>query len=87
MPKSDVAIPEPWCEGLLECFRSLIRLVRLELGNGCIERVHVAVPLYDGSVASMSDLLLLRAVTMVDRGAKGDITDFKWLLAEDTRKW
>jgi hypothetical protein len=154
MPKPGVAIPAPQREALLECFRSLTRLVRpelrrqlvlvggaasiahssilktedvdvaapssalidlwegasagalnfsiesdgkiafdapqgfrvrvniIELGNGCIERIHVAEPLYDGSVASMSDLLLLRAVTVGDRGGDGDIADFKWLLAE-----
>ena len=59
-----------------------VRVNIIELGNGCIERIHVAVPLYGGSVASMSDLLLLRAVTVVGRGGAGDIWDFKWLLAE-----
>ena len=30
----------------------------------------------------MSDLLLLRAVTVVNRGRDGDILDFLWLLSE-----
>lgn len=30
----------------------------------------------------MSDLLLLRAVTVVDRGSDGDVLDFQWLLSE-----
>lgn len=34
----------------------------------------------------MSDLLLLRAVTVVDRGVDGDIADFRWLLAEVARR-
>ncbi|KAK3363175.1 hypothetical protein B0T25DRAFT_562200 [Lasiosphaeria hispida] len=46
-----------------------VRVNIIELGSGCIERIHVAEPFYDGSVASMSDLLLLRAVTVVDREA------------------
>jgi hypothetical protein len=30
----------------------------------------------------MSDLLLLRAVTVVDRGGDGDLLDFEWLLSK-----
>jgi len=30
----------------------------------------------------MSDLLKLRAVTVVDRGSGGEMDDFRWLLSE-----
>lgn len=63
-----------------------VRVNIIEVGGGCIERIHAAEPFSDGSVASMSDLLLLRAVTVVDRGGDGDIADFKWLLAEVARR-
>ncbi|KAK0622474.1 hypothetical protein B0T14DRAFT_428544 [Immersiella caudata] len=158
MPKPNTIIPAPQREALLECFRSITRLVRpelrrqlvlvggaasiahssilktedidvvappsalidiwegasigaldfsiesdgkiafdapqgfrfrvniIELGSGCIERIHVAEPFHNGSVASMSDLLLLRAATVVDRGGHGDIADFKWLLAGVARR-
>ncbi|KAJ4371934.1 hypothetical protein N0V85_009090 [Neurospora sp. IMI 360204] len=42
-----------------------VRLNIIEIGNGCIDRIHVTEPLHESSVASMSDLLLLRAVTVV----------------------
>ena len=61
-------------------FRILIDLI--EIGAGYTERIHATKPLYDGSVASVSDLLLLRAVTVVDRGSNGDVVDFQWLLSE-----
>lgn len=59
----------------------------LELGGGDIERVYVAeerLGLLPGGcfVASMSDLLLLRAETVVWRGEDGDMVDLEWLLAE-----
>jgi len=57
----------------------------LEIGAGFIERIHVAEPFYEGSVASMSDLLRLRAVTVVDSGSDGEKDDFRWLLAEVTK--
>jgi hypothetical protein len=63
-----------------------VRVNIIEIGTGCIERIHATEPLSGGSVASMSDLLLLRAVTVVDRGGDGDIVDFKWLLAEVARR-
>ncbi|KLU89541.1 hypothetical protein MAPG_08512 [Magnaporthiopsis poae ATCC 64411] len=62
-----------------------VRVNMIELGGGCVDGVHAAEPLYEGSVASMSDLLLFRAVTVVDRGGEGDIWDFKWLLEEVAR--
>ena len=42
----------------------------------------MAEPFFEGSVASKSDLLRLRAVTVVDRGSDGEIYDFRWLLSE-----
>lgn len=55
----------------------------IEIGEwGNVERIHATKPLFDGSVASISDLLLLRAKTVVHRGEKGDVLDFRWLLSE-----
>ena len=51
---------------------------------GYIERIHATQALGEGSLASVSDLLLLRAVTVVDRGSDGDILDFEWLLSRVT---
>lgn len=59
-----------------------IKIDLLELGADPINRIHATEPLFDGSVASVSDLLLLRAVTVVDRGGDGDLLDFNWLLSE-----
>ncbi|KAJ5382215.1 hypothetical protein N7517_000126 [Penicillium concentricum] len=58
-----------------------VRIDVIEIGDA-IERIHVAEPFFDGSVASMSDLLRLRAVTVVERGSDGEVADFRWLLAE-----
>ena len=57
-----------------------VRLDIIEIGSGCVERIHVAEPFYEGSVASLSDLIILRAVTVVDRGSKGEVDDFRWLI-------
>lgn len=54
----------------------------IEVGGGTIEQIHATEPLFGGCVASISDLLLLRAMTVVNRGGEGDILDFKWLLSE-----
>ncbi|KAF5634924.1 hypothetical protein F25303_8637 [Fusarium sp. NRRL 25303] len=43
-----------------------VRLDLIEIGNGYIERIYLAEPFRGGSVASMSDLLRLRAVTVVE---------------------
>lgn len=59
-----------------------VQVNALEIGSGSIERIHATEPWYGGSVASMPDLLLLRAVTVVDRGGAGDVWDFRWLLGE-----
>ncbi|KAI8630959.1 hypothetical protein F5Y19DRAFT_483593 [Xylariaceae sp. FL1651] len=58
-----------------------VRIDMIEIGSGCIERIHETVPFYEGAVTSMSDLLRLRAVTVVDRGSDGDRQDFRWLLS------
>ncbi|OAG42577.1 hypothetical protein AYO21_03162 [Fonsecaea monophora] len=57
-----------------------LRVDLLEIGNGCIERIHMTEPFFAESVASVSDLLRLRAVTVVDRGSDGEVEDFQWLL-------
>lgn len=59
----------------------IVRLDLIEIGEGCIESIHATEPFYEGSVASMSELLRLRAVTVVDRGSDGDVDDFRWLLS------
>ena len=59
-----------------------IDLELLEIGAGWVERIHVTVPFYEGSVASISDLLRLRAVTVVDNGTDSKMDDFRWLLSE-----
>lgn len=38
-----------------------------------IDRIYPAEPLFDGSVASVPDLLLLRTVTVLDRRGDGDV--------------
>ncbi|RDK41402.1 hypothetical protein M752DRAFT_26380 [Aspergillus phoenicis ATCC 13157] len=62
-----------------------VRIDLIEYGKDIIERIHVAEPFYEGSVASMSDLLVFRAVTVVDRGSDGEAADFRWLLSEVAR--
>lgn len=59
-----------------------VRIDIIQIGDGCIERIHVAEPFYEGSVASKSDLLRLRAVTVVDLGSDGEVDDFRWLLSD-----
>ncbi|KAL6408946.1 hypothetical protein AUP68_07895 [Ilyonectria robusta] len=53
----------------------LVRVDLIQIGSGCIDKIHVTEPLFDGSVASKLDLLRLRAVTVVDRGSDGDVLD------------
>ncbi|KAK3946867.1 hypothetical protein QBC32DRAFT_225348 [Pseudoneurospora amorphoporcata] len=57
-----------------------VRLNIIEIGSGCIDCIHVPEPFHEGSIASMSDLLLLRSVTVVDREGDGDKLGFRWLL-------
>lgn len=59
-----------------------VHLDIIELGTGSIERIHATEHLGGRSVASKSDLLRLRAVTVVDRGSDGEMDDFRWLLSE-----
>jgi hypothetical protein len=63
-----------------------VRIDLIQIGDGCIERIHMAEPFFEGSVASKSDLLRLRAVTVVDRGSDGGVDDFRWLLSEVARE-
>ena len=58
-----------------------VRIDLIQIGDGCIQRIYVAEPFHEGSVASKSDLLRLRAVTVVDRGSDGEVDDFRWLLS------
>ena len=58
-----------------------VRVDLIEIGDA-IERIHTMEPFFEGSVASMSDLLRLRAVTVVERGSDGEADDFRWLLTE-----
>jgi hypothetical protein len=62
-------------------FRLHVDLIEIG-GWGDVRRIHAPEPLFDGFVAFKSDLLLLRAVTVVNRGRDGDILDFLWLLSE-----
>ena len=59
-----------------------VRIDLIQIGDGCIETIHETEPFFEGSVASKSDLLRLRAKTVVDRGSDGEIEDFRWLLWE-----
>lgn len=61
-------------------FRLHVDLIEIG-GWGDVRRIHASKPLFDGFVASVSDLLLLRVVTVVNRGRDGDILDFLWLLS------
>lgn len=63
-----------------------VRVNIIEAGNGCINHIYAVEPFLNGSIASVSDLLLLRALTVVDRGGDGDVWDFKWLLAQVAAK-
>jgi hypothetical protein len=63
----------------------LVRVDLISIGEGCIERIHATEPLFEGSVASKSDLLRLRAVTVVDHGSDGEVDDFRWLLSDVAR--
>jgi hypothetical protein len=58
-----------------------LRLDLVELGGGTVEHFHATETFGEGSVASISDLLLLRALTVVNRGSDGDCWGFKWLLS------
>ncbi|MCJ1483802.1 geranylgeranyl pyrophosphate synthetase [Schaereria dolodes] len=61
--------------------RFRVRIDLIQIGNECIERIHVVEPFHEGSLTSTSDFLRLRAVTVVDRGSDGEVDDFRWLLS------
>lgn len=63
-----------------------VRIDLIQIGGGCIDAIHATEPFYEGSVASKSDLLRLRAVTVVERGSDGEVDDFRWLLSEVARE-
>ncbi|KAJ5705358.1 hypothetical protein N7536_001047 [Penicillium majusculum] len=58
-----------------------VRIDLIQTGDA-IERIHATVPFFEGSVASMSDLLRPRAMSVVDLGSDGEVEDFRWLLSE-----
>lgn len=58
-----------------------VRIDLIQTGDA-IERIHATVHFFEGSVASMSDLLRLRTMTVVDRGSDGEVEDFRWLLSK-----
>lgn len=58
-----------------------VRVDIIEIGEGIVEHIHVAESFFEGSVASIPDLLRLRAVSVVDRGSDGEAADFRWLLS------
>ncbi|VUC21460.1 unnamed protein product [Clonostachys rosea] len=62
-----------------------IRVDFLEIGAGIIDQIHGIQPLGNGSVASLADLMLLRATTVIYRGDDGDIWDLQWLFSEVAR--
>jgi len=64
----------------------IVKLEFLELGGSFVESIVASEPFQEGFLASPADLLLLRAVTVVDRGEDGDVEDFKWLLALMAKK-
>jgi hypothetical protein len=54
---------------------SRVRIDIIQIGGGCIDTIHATEPFHEGSVASKSDLLRLRAVTVVERGSDGEVDD------------
>ncbi|OGM44492.1 hypothetical protein ABOM_006742 [Aspergillus bombycis] len=62
-----------------------VQINLIQIGDGPIDRIYNAEPFFEGSVASVSDLLRLRAMSYVDRGKFGDDVDFQWLLSEVAR--
>ncbi|KAI1170079.1 hypothetical protein F4777DRAFT_592210 [Nemania sp. FL0916] len=61
-----------------------VRMDIIKISDGCIDRIYETIPFYEGSVASVPDLLRLRAATVVDRGptSENDVEDWKWLLSQ-----
>ncbi|GIZ38760.1 hypothetical protein CKM354_000216400 [Cercospora kikuchii] len=96
MPKS-IVITAPLREALTACFVATTRLSTGDtdvaappealidiwkgergLSNESTLQSHCTTALW----RPCRDLLLLRAVTVVDRGGDGDVLDFEWLLSE-----
>ncbi|KAL7917400.1 hypothetical protein ACQKWADRAFT_324685 [Trichoderma austrokoningii] len=62
-----------------------IRVDLVEAGGGYINQIYATVPYFGVSLASKTDLLRLRATTIVQRQDEGDMADFQWLLEEVAR--
>ena len=59
-----------------------VRIDLMQIGDGPTDRIYNAEPFFEGSVASVTDLLRLRAISLVDRGKFGEDLDFHWLLSK-----
>lgn len=59
-----------------------IDLIQMGDGSDVIRAINATNPVHGASVASKSDLLWLRAATVVERGKISDLDDFLWLLYE-----
>ncbi|KAI6365967.1 hypothetical protein MCOR25_005202 [Pyricularia grisea] len=58
----------------------------ISLGDeSVIEHIYETEAFYERSVASLPDLLRLRARTIIGREGKGDILDFMWLSSTMTQ--
>jgi hypothetical protein len=63
-----------------------VSLELLQLGGGFVDSIAAVEPCYDGFVASLADLILNRAETVVGRGKMGDVADLRFLLEEAARR-
>ncbi|KIW09638.1 uncharacterized protein PV09_00502, partial [Verruconis gallopava] len=63
-----------------------VSLELLQLGGAFVESIAVAEPCYNGFVASLADLILNRAKTVVGCGEIGDVADLRFLLEEAARR-
>ena len=54
-----------------------VRIDLIHIGQGFIERIHATESLFEASVASKSDLVRLRAVTVMERRSVGELDDFR----------
>jgi hypothetical protein len=73
---------------VFECRRLdiLVKLEILEIGGLFVGMIGASEPFLGGFLASLSDLFLLRAETVVGRSNERDVEDFKWLLGLMVRK-
>jgi hypothetical protein len=62
------------------CQGFVVNLELLQFGGGFVDSIAVSEPFYDGFLASRTDLLVLRGVTVVGRGEDGDWLDFRYLV-------